>query len=121
MKKLPKDPDREDRIHNEAIVDAYGPEEQAMSYYYLESKLTFPFNARCIRSQATSPLRKGETVEVRRLAKEEACESDMLVQIQWQDRKMAVPLSQLAAIHPDESTAEAIGDWHYWVAQGYLF
>jgi hypothetical protein len=29
-----------------------GPEEQAMSwYYYLESKLTFPFNARCIRSQ----------------------------------------------------------------------
>jgi hypothetical protein len=50
-----------------------------------------------------------------------ACESDMLVQIQWQGRKMAVPLSQLAAIHPDQSTAEAIGDWHYWVAQGYLF
>jgi Calcium binding len=74
----------------------------------------------CIRSQATSPLRKGETVEVRRLAKEEACESDMLVQIQWQGRKMAVPLSQLAAIHPDESTAEAIGDWHYWIAQGYI-
>jgi Calcium binding len=47
---------------------------------------------------------------VRRLAKEEACESDMPVQIQWQGRKMAVPLSQLAAIHPDESTAEAIGD-----------
>ena len=75
----------------------------------------------CIRSQATSPLRKGETVEVRRLAKEEACASDMLVQIRWQGRKMAVPLSQLAAIDPDESTAEAIGDWHYWVAQGYLF
>jgi hypothetical protein len=32
-----------------------------------------------------------------------------------------LPLSQLAAIDPDESTAEAIGDWHYWVAQGYLF
>jgi len=27
----------------------------------------------------------------------------------------------LAAIDPDESTAEVIGDWHYWVAQGYLF
>ncbi len=122
MKKPKKDPIREDRIHNQAIVDAYGPEEQAMSwYYYLESKLTFPFTARCICSQATSPLRKGATVEVRRLAKEEACESDMLVQIQWQGRKMAVPLSQLAAIHPDESTAEAVGDWHYWVARGYLF
>lgn len=58
---------------------------------------------------------------MRRLAKEEVCENDMLVQIQWQGRKIAVPLSQLAAIDPDESTAEAIGDWHYWVAQGYLF
>jgi hypothetical protein len=117
-----KDPLREDRIHQEAIVDAYGSEEKAMSwYYYLESKLTFPFQARCIGPQATSPLRKGETVEVSRLAKEEACESDMLVQIQWQGRKMAVPLSQLAALDPDESTAEAIEDWHYWVAQGYLF
>jgi hypothetical protein len=81
VKKPKKDPIREDRIHNQAILDAYGPEGQAMSwYYYLESKLTFPFTARCIRSQVTSPLRKGETVEVRRLAKEEACESDMLVQ-----------------------------------------
>ena len=34
---------------------------------------------------------------------------------------MAVPLSQLTAIDPDEPTpAEAIKDWHYWVAQGYL-
>jgi len=40
------------------------------------------------------------------------------VLIRWQGRKMAVLLSQLAAIDPDESTAQAIGDWHYW---GYLF
>jgi hypothetical protein len=33
---------------------------------------------------------------------------------------MAVPLSQLAAVDPD-ATAEAIGDWHYWAARGYLF
>ena len=122
MRKLAKDPIREARIHEEAIVDAYGSEEKATSwYYYLESKLTFPFNARCIGSTATSPLRKGETVEVSRLAKEEACETDMLVQIKWQGRKMAAPLSQLAAIDPDDATEEAIGDWHYWVAQGYLF
>jgi hypothetical protein len=122
MKKPAKDPVREDRIHEEAIVDAYGPEEKAMSwYYYLEGKLTFPFEARCIGSNATSPLRKGETVEVRRLAREDACENDMLAEIRWQGRKMAVPLSQLAAIDADESTEEAIGDWHYWVSQGYLF
>jgi hypothetical protein len=122
MKKPAKDPIREDRIQDEAIVDAYGPEEQAMGwYYYLESKIQFPFRARCVASKAASPLRKGETVEVRRLAPEDACESDMLVQIKWQGRKMAVPLSQLVAIEPDESTEEAIGDWHYWVSQGYLF
>jgi hypothetical protein len=57
------DPIREDRIRNEAIVDAYGPEEQAMGwYYYLETKLRFPFQARCIAVKVVSPLRKGETV-----------------------------------------------------------
>jgi hypothetical protein len=122
MAKPQRDPVREDRIHNEAIVDAYGPEEQAMGWYcYLENKLRFPFQARCIVSKVVSPLRKGETVEVRRMAPEDACSSDMLVLIRWHGRNMAVPLSQLIAIDKDESTAEAIGDWHYWVAQGYCF
>jgi hypothetical protein len=40
---------REDRILMEIIVDAYGPEEQAMGwYYYLEDTLSFPFRATCI-------------------------------------------------------------------------
>jgi hypothetical protein len=52
------------------------------------------------------------------MATEDACEHDMLVQIRWLGRKMAVPLLQLEAIDADESTQEAIGDWHYWVAQG---
>ena len=122
MRKPAKDPIREDRIHNEAIVDAYGPEEKAMSwYYYLENKIRFPFQAKCIVAKLVSPLKKGETVEVRRLAPEDACSADMLVLIRWQDRKMAAPLSQLAPVDPDESTTEAIGDWHYWVARGYLF
>lgn len=119
MKRPRRDPAREDRIHNEAIVDA-GPEEQTMSwYYYLEGKLCFPFRARCVAANPVSPLRKGESVEVLRMAREDACEHDMLVQIRWQGRKMAVPLSQLDAIDPDESTQEAVGDWHYWVLQGY--
>ena len=72
-------------------------------------------------AKAVSPLLKGETVEVQHLAPEDACVSDMLVLIRWQGRKMAVPLSQLTALDADESTTEAIGDWHYWVAQGYRF
>ena len=119
MRRPKRDTIREDRIYNEAIVDAR-PEEQALSwYYYLEGKLTFPFRARCVAANAVSPLRKSETIDVLRMAKEDDCEHDMFVQIRWQGRKMAVPLSQLEAINPDESTEEAIGDWHYWVAQGY--
>jgi hypothetical protein len=119
MRRAKRDPVREDRIHNEAIVDA-SPEEQAMGwYYYLEGKVTFPFQAKCIVTNALSPLRKGEIVEVLRMAREEACEHDMFVQIRWEGRKMAAPLSQLEAIATDESTKEAIGDWHYWVTQGY--
>jgi Calcium binding/Resolvase, N terminal domain len=86
-----------------------------------KKKIRFPFQAKCIAPKVVSRLRKGEIVEVRRLAPEDACASDMLVLIRWQGRNMAVPLSQLAAIDPDESTEEAIGDWHYWVSQGPLF
>ena len=121
MKKSRKDAAREDRIHNEAIVDA-GPEEQALSwYYYLENKIRFPFQAQCLATKVVSPLRKGETVEVVRMAPDNICEHDMLVLVRWQGRTMAAALAQLTAVDPDESTAEAIGDWHYWVAQGYCF
>jgi len=113
---------REERIQNEAVVDAYGPEERALGwYYYLQGKIRFPFQAKCIVAKAVSPLRKGEAVEVRCMAPEDACSSDMLVLIRWQGRSMAVPLSQLLTIKGDEATNEAIADWHYWVAQGYCF
>ena len=90
-------------------------------YYYLDKQNpTFPFRpvhplpSRLAAAQRRD-CRSASYGAGRRLRR------DMLVLIHWQGRKMAVPLSQLAAIHPDESTAEAIGDWHYWVAQGYLF
>ena len=88
--------------------------------HYLEGKISFPFRAKCTAANAVSPLRRGETVEVLRMAPEAACEHDMFVRIRWSGRKLAVPLSQLSALDADESTAEAIGDWHYWMARGYL-
>ena len=57
--KLRKNRIREERIHNEVIVDAYGPEEQALGwYYYLENKIQFPFWARCMAAKVVSPLRR---------------------------------------------------------------
>ena len=88
---------------------------------YLENQIKFPLAAQCIASKVVSPLRKGETVEARCLAPEDSCAHDMLVLIRWHGRNVAVPLSQLAANNADESTLQAIGDWHYWLAQGYCF
>jgi hypothetical protein len=119
MARPKRDPVREERIHEEIIVDADGPEEQAMGWYsYLEDKIHFPFQAKCIASKVTSPFQKVESVEVSGLAPQDACSSDMLVQIRVQGRIKAVPLAQLAAFDRDEQAREAIKDWHYWVAQG---
>jgi Calcium binding len=113
---------REERIQNQAIVDAYGPEKQAFGWYYnLESKIKFPFSARCIASTVVSPLRKGETVDVRRLAPEDSCGHDMLVLIRWHNRNVAVPLSQLVTIDADESTIEVFASLALLAGAGLLF
>lgn len=113
---------REKRITDEIIVDAYGPEERAMSwYYYLEEKLKFPFKARCVASRSVSPLRKGEEVEVLAMAREDDCMREMFVLTRFAGRKLGVPLSQLEALKASRETREAVEDWQYWVAMGYEF
>ena len=122
MKRIQEDPDREDRIQNEAVVDAYGEEEQAMGwYYYIEDKLHCLFKAKCISKRIISPLEKEEQIEVRRMAPEEECIKEIFVEIFWEGRKLAVPLSQLMQFDADTETREAIEDWHYWVARGYEY
>lgn len=123
MPKPKKDAKREHRITMEIIVDCYGPDEQAMGwYYYLEKKLRFPFTARCIAERAISRLGKGDKLEVLRMAPEEECSHEMFVGIRWERQALAVPLSQLKPItHTDEETKEAVADCHCWVAQGYEF
>jgi hypothetical protein len=113
---------RERRIEQEIVVDAYTPEERAMSWnYYLEEKLQFPFKAKCIAVGEISPLKKGEEVEVVGMAKEEDCMHEMFVLIRFAGRKLGVPLAQLEPIETDEETREGIEDWRYWVGMGYVF
>lgn len=122
MPQPPRDEGREQRIEMEIVVDCYGPEEQAMGwYYYLEGKLTFPFHARCAGERAISPLRAGDEVEVVGMAPEDECEHEMFVQTRWNGLALAVPLSQLEGVTTDEQTSQAIEDWRYWVARGYEF
>ena len=107
----------------EIIVDAYGPEEQAMGwYYYLEEKLQFPFTAICNAKRAISPLLVKDEVDVIGMAPEEECEKEMFVTIRWERGGLAVPLSQLTPIsHTATQTKLAVEDWHYWVQMGYQF
>ena len=125
MSRRELDPQREERIANEIIVDAYGPAEQSLGWYYhLENNLAFPFTARCRCERATSPLRVGNEVEVVGMPREEECEREMLVLIRRWPRSLAVPLAQLELVHAStgaEQTRQAIADWHYWADRGYRF
>jgi hypothetical protein len=122
MAKAKRDEQREDRIQMEIVVDANGGEEQAMGwYYYLEEQLHFPFQAKCVSARPISPLRKGEVVEVVGMAPEDECLREMFVSVRWEKRALAIPLAQVQPTGADESTQQAVEDWHYWVGQGYEF
>jgi hypothetical protein len=119
-----KDTAREDRIVMEIVVDAYGPEERAMGwYYYLEDALDLPFTAHCTGVRSISPLQKDDEVEVIGMAPDEECQREMFVMIRGERKAgLAVPLSQLKPDDDaDEATKQAIEDWHYWSEMGYEF
>lgn len=119
-----KSKEREDRIHMEIVVDANGPEEVAMGwYYYLDGVMSFPFTATCNAERATSPLKKGDEVEILALADADDCEHEIFVMARWGVKKqLAIPLAQLKpASDADEATVQAVEDWHYWVNQGYEY
>ena len=107
MTRQAKDEAREQRIEMEIIVDAYGPEEQAMGWYtYLSDTLQFPFSARCVARRAISPLEPGDEVEVVGMPPEEECEHDMFMLIRWTPHELAIPLIQLEGIQVDEQTQQ---------------
>lgn len=121
MAEIEKDEEREQRIMMEIIVDAYGPEEQALGwYYYLQDKLSFPFTTVCTIERLLSPLRIGEIVRILDMAPEEECEHEMFVVIARKGRHLAIPLAQVVPVDlADEQTKEAVADWHYWIARDY--
>jgi hypothetical protein len=91
---------------------------------YLDGKLAGPFEAECIRERRTSPLKMGERVTVTGILDDDEAAgslSEMQVEIEWQSRKLGVPLAQLSCLGVSGETAEAIADWHYWVTQGRQF
>lgn len=115
--------EREERITNEVVVDAYDEVERAMSwYYYLDESLHFPFAAKCCKKRDASPLRVGESVEIVGMAKEDDCMAEVFVIARLHGKsKLAVPLGQLECLSSDNTTGQAVADWHYWLARGYQY
>lgn len=122
MAQVEPDAEREERITMEIVVDAYGPEEQAMGwYYYLQDTMQFPFTAVCISKRRGSLVKESTTVRVVGMASEDKCEREMFVEIDYDGDTLAVPLIQLEAKEASAATQQAIADWYYWVNQGYEF
>ena len=121
MFKVELDEIRENRIANEAVVDAYEEEEIAMGwYYYLQDRLVFPFQARWGSRKSSD-----RTVTVLEMSTEDDCLNDMYVEVLYKEANLEDVFSaRLSEIHPvdaDLATIEAIADWHYWVKRGYQF
>ena len=63
MRAPQQDEKREQRIAMEIVVDCYNESEAWSGWWcYLDAKLTFPFQAECIRVRRGSPLKVGERV-----------------------------------------------------------
>jgi hypothetical protein len=115
-KKAKKEPAREKRIDMEIVVDAYGPSEQAISwYYYLEDNLKFSFPATCVRKRDISPLKIKEKVEVVGMPPEVECKREMFVAIRWEGRRFSVSLDQLECVavikKPNRPSQTGITGW----------
>lgn len=122
MNRIEKDNKREHRIDMEVVVDAYDSEERAMGwYYYVADECSFPFRATCTETRRKSPLNLDDVVQVIGISPAEDCETEIFVDIRWNDRELAVPLSQLVGIEVDDKTEQAIEDWRYWTKRGYEF
>ncbi|MCI5130697.1 MAG: calcium-binding protein [Candidatus Electrothrix sp. EH2] len=122
MSLIPKDKEREHRLDYEVVVDAYDSEERAMGwFYYLAEQCEFPFQARCIEERSISPLVVDEEVKVISEAPAEECEKELFVEVQWKDRQLAVPLSQLSVVEASSTSRQIVEDWQYWVQQGYEY
>lgn len=119
----PHDPRIEDLIIMEIVVDAYGPEERAIGwYYYLENTLDFPFTATCRKSKRTNRLATGQTCTVVSMAEVDECDDDMYVMIGEDGDELAVNLDQLTPVDDsDPDTTLAVEAWHYWKDRGYQF
>ena len=118
MTRIPQDKERERRIDDEIVVDAYNEEERAMGwYYYLSDNINFPFEAKWLSGKKA----EGRDVKVLDMSSEDDCLHDMFVKVEYQDDVFSARLSDIEPLKIDAETVQAIADWKYWVNRDYEF
>ena len=110
------DEEREYRIRNEAIPDAYGEEEVAMSwYYYMAENLAFP-----IKAKVKLRLRGGKTEEkaVKIVEIDPKSETSLTLRLGItegkSDRVQYISPADIVSIQTAEANLEVLNDWLYW-------
>ena len=111
-----KDKEREDRIRDEAIPDAHGEIEEAMSwYYYIEENLAFPMQAK-----VKLRLRGGKTEEkaVKIVEVDSKSEESLILRLGItegrSDRVQYISPEDIVRINTSDENLEILNDWLYW-------
>jgi Calcium binding len=110
------DKEREHRIRNEAIPDAHGEEEVAMSwYYYMVENLAFP-----IKAKVKLRLRGGKTEEktVKIVEVDPESETSLTLRLGMtegkSDRVQYISPEDIVSIQTTAENLEILNDWLYW-------
>lgn len=116
MARIEHDPERDERIAMEAIVDCYDEYEVATGWYcYVQDRLSTPFTATWVSKRREN----SKIVQVVGMASDDECERELCVEIELDGGIFSVPLNSIEpADDTDPETQQVIGDWHYWIGQG---
>jgi hypothetical protein len=116
MRSTHPDPDREDRILNEVIVDCYDEEEEETSwFYYLNDEVSYPFSA-VVRLSKKGGQTEEKTVEVVEMDPEAENGGTLRMGITepGQKRVQYIPLSDFVKADTTDDNLQALNDWLYW-------
>jgi hypothetical protein len=113
-----RDAEREERIMDEAIVDAHDDEEVFVSwYYYLQDILEFPFQA-YVRVENPKQVHMRTLVTVLEMSAMELCSIRSIwfvAQVKNSSWYFNIPASDITEVQAGEETVQALADWKYWI------
>ncbi len=112
-------PEREQRIEDNVLVDAYDRYEVKMGWEtYIEDNITFPFTAK-VKIETKDNTK--ELVDVEVIKFDEKSVFRVQVCEKGSNKLFSVTLLSLRKIKADEETLQVIEDWKYWKDGGNNF